>query len=111
MIMLTVTNRMAFKTASIALLYSDVEGLESCVWHGPKDSLVKPALWPVYGDELDRLFRKILRVPNATSIDALEHMDQLRSDDSTTIADVTDIYVFLQKYHADTYVECSVLNE
>jgi hypothetical protein len=70
--------------------------LENCVWHGPKGFSIKSALGPIYGHELDRLFRGILKVPNATSGEMYELLMHLKDDESTTIANVTDVYVFLQ---------------
>ncbi|KAI7975524.1 hypothetical protein EIK77_005890 [Talaromyces pinophilus] len=76
--------------------------LDSCVWQGPKGFSSKPALLPVYGHELDRLFRKILKVPNATSAEVLEYLEQLRHDETTTMTDVAEAYVFLQNHYADS---------
>lgn len=99
---LTVVNRKAFGNPLVDLLNYDHERLKSCVWHGPKGFLSKPALLPVYGHELDRLFRGILKVPNVTSAEAREYLELLEDDESTTMADVTEVYVFLQKHCANT---------
>jgi hypothetical protein len=109
--MLTVVNRKAFGNAFVNLPNYEYERLKSCVWHGPKGFSSKPVLHPVYGHELDRLFREILKVPNATSAEAQEYLEQLRDDKSTTMADVAEVYVFLQKYSANMWVERSMLNE
>ncbi|KAF2276420.1 uncharacterized protein EI97DRAFT_458354 [Westerdykella ornata] len=93
----------AFGNAFVNLLNDEGERLKSCVWHGPKGFSSKPALQPVYGHELDRLFREILEVPNVTGAEAREYLQQLRDDKSTTMADVTEVYVFLQKHCADTF--------
>ncbi|KUL87498.1 hypothetical protein ZTR_04598 [Talaromyces verruculosus] len=77
--------------------------LDSCVWQGPKGFSSKPALHPVYGHELDRLFRKILKVPNATSAEVLEYLEQLRHDETATMTDVAEAYVFLQNHYADSF--------
>jgi hypothetical protein len=99
--MLTVVNRKAFDTACVKFPNCEIYRLESCVWDARKGFLSKPVLYPVYGDKLSELFQSILKVPNATSAEAREHLEQLRDDDSTTMADATEVYVFLQKYHAD----------
>lgn len=99
--MLTVVNRKAFGNAFVDLPNYEYERLKSCVWHGPKGFSSKPVLHPVYGHELDRLFREILKVPNATSAEAQEYLEQLRDDESTTMADVAEVYVFLQKHSAN----------
>ena len=62
----------------------------------------KPALRPVYGHELNRLFVEILKVPNATGAEVEEFLGELRDDKSTTTADVTEVYVFLQQYSEKT---------
>lgn len=98
--MLTVINRKAFGDAFVKLPNHKCERLKSCVWHGPKGFSSKPVLRSVYGHELYRLFREILKVPNATSAEAREYLEQLRGDRSTTMADVTEVYVFLQKHRA-----------
>lgn len=100
--MLTVVNRKAFGNAFVNLPNYGYERLKSCVWHGPKGFSSKPTLRPVYGHELDRLFHEILKIPNATSAEAREYLEQLRDDESTTIADVAEVYVFLQKHRANT---------
>ncbi|OKL55903.1 hypothetical protein UA08_08808 [Talaromyces atroroseus] len=84
--------------------YSPTEELKvNCVWQGPEGFSSKPALCPVYGYELNRLFREILKVPNATSADVKEYLEQLRHDKSTTMADVTEVYVYLQNHCANTF--------
>ncbi|KAF1960437.1 putative heterokaryon incompatibility protein [Byssothecium circinans] len=98
-----VINRKAFGNVFVNLPKYKYDLLKNCVWHGPKGFSSKPALRPVYGHELDRLFREILKVPNATSTEARECLEQLRDDKSTTMADVTEVYVFLQKHHATTF--------
>jgi hypothetical protein len=100
--MLTVINRKAFGSHIINLPNRHLRFLDSCVWQGPKGFSSKPALRPVYGHELDRLFREILKVPNATSAEVLEYLEQLRHDKSTTMTDVAEVYVFLQDHYADT---------
>jgi hypothetical protein len=100
--MLTVINRKAFGSSFVNLPNREYEWLDSCVWQGPKGFSSKPALRPGYGHELDRLFRQILKVPNATSAEVQEYLEQLRHDESTTMADVTEVYVFLQNHCADT---------
>ncbi|KAH8697486.1 putative heterokaryon incompatibility protein [Talaromyces proteolyticus] len=93
----------AFGNHLVNLPNGKYECLESCVWQGPKGFSSKPALRPVYGHELDRLFREILEVPNATSAEVQEYLEQLGHDRSTTMADVTELYVFLQNHCADTF--------
>ncbi|KID97303.1 ATPase-like, ATP-binding domain protein, partial [Metarhizium majus ARSEF 297] len=93
----------AFGNQLVNLPNDEYKRLRSCVWHGPKDFLSKPALYPVYGHGLDRLFRDILEVPDATCAETLEYLETLRNNESTTMADVAEAYVFLQNYHADTF--------
>ncbi|EFZ02032.1 hypothetical protein MAA_01614 [Metarhizium robertsii ARSEF 23] len=93
----------AFGNQLVNLPNDEYKRLRSCVWHGPKDLLSKPALYPVYGHGLDRLFREILEVPDATCAETLEYLETLRNNESTTMADVAEAYVFLQNYHADTF--------
>ncbi|KAF2262892.1 hypothetical protein CC78DRAFT_605161 [Lojkania enalia] len=95
--------RKAFGNSLVNLPNGQYEHLKSCVWHGPKGSSSKPALYPVYGYELDRLFREILKVQNATSTEAQEYLEQLRHDESTTMAGVAEVYVFIQKHCANTF--------
>jgi hypothetical protein len=90
---LTVVIRKAFGTLFdkryfINLPNSKYELLNKCVWRGPKGFSSKPALRQVYGRELNRLFREILKVPNVTGTEARKHLKQLKDDESTTIADV-----------------------
>lgn len=99
--MLTVL-RKAFGNGDVNLPNDDFKRLKSCVWHGPKGFSSKPALYPVYGHGLEKLFREILKVPNATSEEALEYLETLRNDGSTSMADVAEVYEFLQKYCEDT---------
>jgi hypothetical protein len=99
--MLTIINRTAFHNHIINLNHN-CRFLDSCVWQGPKGFSSKPALCPAYGHELSRLFREILKVPNATSAEVQEYLEQLRHDKSTTMADVTEVYVFLQNHYTDT---------
>lgn len=120
--MLTVINRNAFGNHCINLPNRNCMFLAGCVWQGPKGffsswpplrpvygsvwqrpkGFSKPALCPVYGHELDRLFRKILKVPNATSAQVLEYLEQLRHDETTTMTDVAEAYMFLQSHYADS---------
>lgn len=99
--MLTVIARKAFGNHFINLPEHNSTRLISCVWQGPKGFSSKPTLRPVYGSELDRLFQKILKVPDATAIEALEYLEQLRGKRSTSMADVTEVYVYLQKYYVN----------
>jgi hypothetical protein len=99
--MLTVINRKAFGNALINFPNDQQEHLKNCVWHGPKGFSYKPALRAAYGHELDRFFRKILKVPNATSAEAGEYLKELRNSKSTAMADVAEVYVFLQDYCAN----------
>ena len=100
--MLTIVNRKAFGNAVVNLSNHKQKHLKSCIWRGPKGFRSKPALCAVYGPELDRLFRDILKVPNATRAEAEEYLEQLRRDESTTMTDVAEVYVFLETYYAAT---------
>lgn len=108
--MLTATNRNAVGNNSVNLPKGGIQCLRNCVWQGPKGFSSKPALYPVYGRELNRLFQDILGVPNATSAEVGKYLEQLMNDESTTMADVTEVYVYLQNHCADTCVGCSMLN-
>jgi hypothetical protein len=98
---LTVITRKAFGNRFINLGEHNYTRLRSCFWQGPKGFSSKPTLRPVYGPELDRLFQMILKVSDATGAEALEYLEQLRGKTSTSMADVTEIYVYLQKYHVN----------
>lgn len=56
----------------------------------------------MYGHELDRLFGQILGIRNATAAEALECLKQLKIDSSTTMIDVTEVYIFIQEHCATT---------
>lgn len=99
---LTVLNRKAFGDAYINLPNEEFERLNNCAWQGPTSFLSKPVLRQVYGHELDRLFQGILKVPNVTSAEAQEYLRELRGDESATMADVAEVYVYLHKYCAST---------
>lgn len=99
--MLAVINRIAFVNHIINLPNRNSRFLDSCVWLGPKGFSSKPALCPIYGHELDRLFRDILKVPDVTSAEALEYLEELKHGESTTMTDVAEVYVFLQEHYAD----------
>jgi hypothetical protein len=98
---LTVITRKAFRNRVINLPEHNKMRLSSCVWQGPKGFSSKPTLRPVYGPELDRLFQKILKVPDATGAEALEYLEQLRGKKSTSMADVTEVYIYLQNNHVN----------
>lgn len=100
--MLTVINRNAFCNHVVNISNGNYKRLDNCIWQGPKGFSSKPALCPVYGHELDRLFQEILKAPNATSAEVQKYLQRLRHDKSTTMADVTEVYVFLQNHCADT---------
>ncbi|KAF2008954.1 putative heterokaryon incompatibility protein [Aaosphaeria arxii CBS 175.79] len=94
--------RKAFCDNGIVLSYNNYVSIGDCSWHGPKNHFIRPALFPVYGRELDRLFREILNVQNITAVEAEEHIQGLR-DKGATIEDLTDIYVLIQEHCADTF--------
>lgn len=99
--MLAAINRIAFLNHTINLPNHNSRFLGECIWLGPKGFSSKPALCSIYGHELDRLFRDILKVPNATSAEALKYLEELKHGESTTITDVAEVYVFLQEHYAD----------
>lgn len=99
--MLTAVTRKAFKKHVISLPKDIHRHLRSCVWRAPKGFSAKPTLRPVYGPELDRLFKTILKVSDATGAEALEYLEQLRGKKSTSMADVTEVYVYLQNPHVN----------
>ncbi|USP80364.1 uncharacterized protein yc1106_07638 [Curvularia clavata] len=91
-----------FADSTVALLDGKSQYLTSCVWIAPKGFSSKPALFPIYGNELNRFFVDILGVPNVTSVEAQEYLEKLKGDLSTTLAQVMEVYVFLQTYHPYT---------
>ena len=91
--MLTVVDRKAFSNAWVNIRNGRYVPLERCVWYGPKKFPSKPLLHSIYGHELDLLFRQILGVPNVTSAEAREYLQQLRGDKSTTMSDVDEVYM------------------
>src|SRR3954463_12416998 len=97
--MLIVVDREAFDGHYVRLQDNGIELLGECVWDGPKGFPCKPVLLSLYGRELDRLFQDILNVPNATGAEVQEYLEQLRKDDSTTITDVTEVYVYIQDHY------------
>jgi hypothetical protein len=99
MIKLIFANRQMFGNRLINLLNNKSETLKGCVWHAPKDFSSKAALLPVYGPELERLFREILEVPNVTSVEAQECLETLRNARSTKLSEVVEIYTFLQDHY------------
>lgn len=101
LIVLTSVNRKAFENALVPGLDSQYMHLKSCVWHAPKGFSSQPVLQPIYGRGLYRLFREILKVPNLTNGEAWVYLRQLRDDQSTTMADVAEIYVYLQDNYAN----------
>lgn len=100
--MLTVVNRKAFGDAFVNLANDEHKLLSRCVWNGPQGIASKPALCPIYGHELSPLFRDVLEISNTTSAQARAHLEQLKDDESTTMADVAEVYVFLHKYRMTT---------
>lgn len=102
MIVLTKIDREAFANSPVALHNDQSQSLTNCVWIAPRGFSSRPALFPIYGDELARFFVEILGVPNVTSVEAQEHLEQLKGDKSTTLKQVAEVYVFLQTHHAST---------
>jgi hypothetical protein len=76
--------------------------LKDCVWNGPQGFSSKPALLPVYDDELAQLFKQILKVPDVTTEEILEYLKQLKDDKTTTMTDVVEAYVFLHENCKDS---------
>lgn len=97
--MLIAINRKAFNDSCINIGNKGCDQLKKCVWDAPKGFPFKPVLRLVYGPELEPLFRDILEVPNVTSAEACKFLKHLQDDKSTTMADVIDVYVFLQNHH------------
>jgi hypothetical protein len=100
MILIT-TNREAFGEILITLEDGECEDLSVCVWDAPKGFLSEPVLCALYGAELEPLFRDILEVPNLTSAKACGYLEELQEDDSTVMADVIDVYLYLQDHYLD----------
>lgn len=94
----------------VGRLNNNYQFLKNCVWHGPRGFSRKPALYSVYGHQLHRLFQEILQIPTVTSAEALEYLEYLKGENLTTLADVVEVYVFLQTFHINSCVECSSLN-
>jgi hypothetical protein len=97
--MLTAANREAFDGSPINLGDGEIEDLSDCVWDAPKGFPSKPVLSIIYGAELEPLFRDILDVPNTTSAEAHVFLAKLRGVKSTALADVIEVYLFLQAHY------------
>lgn len=98
--MLIISDRDAFDNAGVNLPNGDYHFLSRCVWRAPNGFSEKHHLRSIYGQELDRLFQDILCVANATVTEVLQHLQRLKDVDSTTMDDVAEVYMFLQKHSA-----------
>ncbi|PVH94635.1 putative heterokaryon incompatibility protein [Periconia macrospinosa] len=95
--------RSAFSKLGIPFTDGTFRALEDCVWHGPRSYAHKPALYPIYRHELQRLFQDILNIPNMASEDSREYLLELGRNRSSTMADVIEIYVHIKAHCADTF--------
>jgi hypothetical protein len=96
--MLTGTNSKAFHKEVIALPSGDFVSADHCVFHAPPGFSSKPSLSRIYGHELSELFQRILSIPDASSTDAFDHLQQLSLDPATTMSAVTGVYSYLHEH-------------
>jgi hypothetical protein len=99
--MLIAANREAFNGFEFGFEDGELESMSDCVWDAPKGFPFKPVLSVVYGAELEPLFRDILEVPNATLAEARRFLEKLREDKSTAMADVIEVYLFMQNHYSN----------
>jgi hypothetical protein len=90
-------DRNAFDQAVIVLPGEDTKPRNYCVYQAPPGFALKPALAEIYGDELKELFHGILSIPDVSSSEALQHLQQLKSDASSTMSSVLGTYKYLQE--------------
>lgn len=95
----------------INLQSDDFEVLRNCVWDGPEGFPSKAILCPLYGRDLERLFRGILEVRDVTSAEAQNYLEELRQDGSTTMVTVTKVYVYIQSHCIDSFVLHTLLDK
>lgn len=100
--MLNGQNRAAFRDASIVLPDNRSMSHTSCVWRGFRGPTSKPSLYNIYGDELRLFFCEMLGVKNATAAEALAKLQELRMNKTTTLADVVEIYLYVQDHCTKT---------
>jgi hypothetical protein len=100
MVLIT-ANREAFDGFEFDRGGYELVSLSDCVWDAPKGFPFKPVLSVVYGAELKPLFRDILEVPNATFAEARRFLVELREDKSTAMADVSEVYLFMQNHYSE----------
>jgi hypothetical protein len=91
------TNSKAFCEEVIALPSGGFVSANHCVFHAPPGLSSKPSLFRIYGYELSELFQRVLSIPNASSTDALDHLQQLRLDPTTTMSAVAGVYSYLHE--------------
>lgn len=102
-LMLIIEHRVAFHGAFLDLPAPTYgRFLNNCVWDAPNGFSVMSALRPVYGSELCRLFREVLKVPNASATEALKYLHGLRAVKSTSMADVAGVYSYIHRYRTET---------
>lgn len=104
-----VINRRAFQGHAVQCPVGQFWYPSQCVWYGLRDTRSKAALYPVYGRELEKLFKNILGVPNATSAEVRECLARLMTDTTTTMAQVTEVHLFLQTHCAQSLVQHSIV--
>jgi hypothetical protein len=97
--MLITANREAFDNSIVNLGDRKFDDLRECVWDAPKGFPSKPVLRLVYGPKLEPLFRDILEVDNVSSAEACRFLEKLQGDESTTMADAIEVYLFLQDHY------------
>ncbi|KAF2187468.1 hypothetical protein K469DRAFT_772048 [Zopfia rhizophila CBS 207.26] len=98
--------RQTFCEEVIALPSGDFVSANNCVYHAPLGFTSKPSLSLIYGNELAELFQ-ILRVPDASCAEVLEHLQRLRLDTASTMSAVAAVYNYLQVHFGNS---CNVNN-
>lgn len=90
-------NRKTFCEEVIVLPNGDFVSANHCVFHAPPGFSSKPSLFQIYGHELSELFQVILSIPDASSTDVVDHLQQLHLDPYTTISAVAGVYNYLHE--------------
>jgi hypothetical protein len=91
-------NSKAFSEEVIVLPSGDLASADDCVFDAPLGFSSKPSLSNIYGHELSELFHGDLGIPNASSAEVFDYLQQLRSGPSSIMSHVVGVYVYLQDH-------------
>ncbi|KAF2104912.1 hypothetical protein NA57DRAFT_51704 [Rhizodiscina lignyota] len=94
----------AFQRDVIATPSGNFVSASNCVYHAPHAYSSKPSLFSIYGSDLTDLFQRVLDIRSATEHEVFELLQQLRSDPSTTMLTVANVYMYLQSYGTQSTV-------